>query len=83
MKPFVLPRLSDRQLGFRPKSSTSDVITYFDYCVTYGLELSHKVVSVYFDATRAFDNVPIRSLIECLLSRYELPGYLLKLYIIT
>lgn len=79
ISPFITAKLCPTQFGFRPKSSTSDAMLYFDHLISSGLSINNSVVAVFIDVRKAFDTVPFNKLLVCLRDVYDLPPFLLIL----
>ena len=85
--PYVDPKLSDTQFGFRQGRSTEDALAYFEKLVCDGFEKcknATKVCTIFFDVkavpfeVKAFDTVPLSRLLTCLENHYKVPSYLLS-----
>ena len=79
--PYVDPKLSDTQFGFRQGRSTEDALAYFEKLVCDGFEKcknATKVCTIFFDVKAAFDTVPLSRLLMCLENHYQVPSYLLS-----
>ena len=69
--------LSDRQFGFRPKSSTQDALLTVSRDWHQSLTSHQQVAAVFFDIRKAFDSVPHDKLLASL-SNIGISGSLLK-----
>ena len=76
IRPYITPKLSCTQFGFRQKCSTTDALMFFDQYVAQLLETFPTVCAVYVDVAKAFDTVNIDLLLSTLRDEYSMPDYL-------
>jgi exonuclease III len=76
LKPYLLGKITEKQFGFLSGRSTNDALMYFDHCVAEGLEKSGLVMSIFFDAAKAFDTVPFNELLRILSVDFGVPEHL-------